>query len=190
MSDHQRTRAMASVSNAAGWRPYPRLSPPNKVGDFKSLDRGILMGPHPNDCPASFTKTSVCVAVSAAVALDLRSPPIRVRPRPRHMVRAPVPEATVHEDCDSRLWKDDVGLSANARQGPHVYAKPQPALVERRTQLSLRRGVPGRLELHPATHGLRGGFDGLTLTGSSGHGPSVRARLGRRLDSLRLLVPS
>src|SRR5262245_36021597 len=51
--------------------------------------------------PTMRAELFVSVGVTRPVALDLPAPPVRVRPRFAAVIRAPVPEAAVHEDRDA-----------------------------------------------------------------------------------------
>ena len=71
---------------------------PNEFADLMSLGQRILMLPHAYYRPSPVAKLTIRIRVPGAIGLDLPAPPISVGLRPGGMLRAPMPEAPIHED--------------------------------------------------------------------------------------------
>ena len=69
---------------------------------------GLLMFPDPNDDPADGTQVGTDLSITLLVAGDLRTPPVRVSLRPRHVIGAPVPEASIDKNRDPLARKEDI----------------------------------------------------------------------------------
>lgn len=104
--------------------------------------------PHPNDQPSGGGEASVCVAVAVSVPSDLRGPPGAIGDRGGPMRLAAVPEAAVYEDSDLGSGEDDVGCSAQTRNGHHVQPITEPKTVEVAAQQALWCRVLPRLRCH------------------------------------------
>jgi hypothetical protein len=113
----------------------------------------IVMGPSAYHCPTLACEGSICVRIASAIRLDLRSPPLGVRFRPRTVRRTAVPEAAVDEDRDAGTREEQVGATPHRGQR-RVHAKTKPEPVYGRAQLPLTWCVTLRRVLHAATHGV------------------------------------
>lgn len=89
-----------------------------------SLGRGIrvLVFPDSNDGPPGLTKSAVRIPVSPAILEDLLAPELGVGLRPGSVLGTTVPETAIHEDCDPKTRKYDVGGPPNARYWADVDA--------------------------------------------------------------------
>src|SRR5581483_2646418 len=69
----------------------------NGSPDDSSRRCWILVFPNPQDQPSGLPEPSIRVGVAPSVGLDLLPPELRIRFGPSAVLRAPVPEAAVHE---------------------------------------------------------------------------------------------
>jgi hypothetical protein len=86
--------------------------------------------PHPEGQPSLGLKAADSVLVAGTVSFDLVPPPLRVRPRPRPMLRASVPEAAINEDCYASLREHHVGTSTHVEQRRSIHSEPQAHAME------------------------------------------------------------
>src|SRR5687768_13185424 len=76
----------------------------------------FLMFPNADDTPALLAKPCIRVPVTLPVAFKLRAPPVAILPRPRCVVGAHVPEATVYEHGDTTRYEDHVRSAPRTRK--------------------------------------------------------------------------
>src|SRR4051794_39959051 len=103
------------------------------------------MLPDAYDSPASVNELLVLPAVPRHVRVKFRRPPWAVVPRRGPVVWAPVPEAAIHEDRETRPSEHDVRPTG---QLPVLLAEPEPAAVQLPAQCQLRASVTARHALH------------------------------------------
>jgi hypothetical protein len=150
-----RPAALSRSRSTGGWsrqkRPACRRASSNPGRDPRRSIIRVFVLPEPNHGPPGGTKPCVSVGISLLVRLQLRSPPISVRPRRRPMLRAVMPEAAIHEDRKANAWEEDVGTAAHTHEGRAVDPIAQPHPIERRPQCHLRSGVAPPSRFHPPT---------------------------------------
>jgi hypothetical protein len=74
---------------------------------------GVFVLPHAKDTPSLRRQRGIDRSVAAHVSFEFRKPVIRVGPRRRSMLRAPVPEATVDEDREPGACEDHIGTNGS-----------------------------------------------------------------------------
>lgn len=109
---------LRSWRRASCWLPRNGNGPGDAIR--RRLDRLVL--PNSHDRPAGLGEPAVGVPVTRSGALDLRPPPLGVGNRPRRVLGAAVPEATVDEDRHARAPEDQIGSTTQVRQRLTVYA--------------------------------------------------------------------
>lgn len=119
---------------------------------FDSLCRmfGVVMRPDTIHCPSRTNQQRIRVAVPLTIAFDLLAPPGGVRLRPRRVLWARVPEASIHEDCHTRSGEYHVGATPSGGNGIVVDAKAEPSTVQCRSQRDFGWRIPSLGRLHPA----------------------------------------
>jgi hypothetical protein len=85
--------------------------------------RYIVVFPDTDDGPSSAAKSGVGFVISFHRASQLGSPPVRVGFGSRTVVGAAVPEAAVHEHCDSCPREDNIRTPPDDWNGPCVDAE-------------------------------------------------------------------
>jgi hypothetical protein len=73
------------------------------------------MFPKAKDEPAVAAQSSVRVAIAAAIGFDFVTPPSGIRLRPGSVLRTPVPETAINENCHLRTRERDVGTPTRSR---------------------------------------------------------------------------
>jgi hypothetical protein len=111
----------------------------------------MLMLPEPQHDPPRGRQAGIRVAVPPDVPEDLLLPPRGVRPRPRRVDRARVPEAAIDEHDDLRADECEVGPPSGARQRP-VDAVAQAEPVDGRTNGELAECVARGCRQHPVSN--------------------------------------
>jgi hypothetical protein len=119
-------------------------------GDPERRCLWILVLPDPNNSPTSGRERSVVASVSIEVAAQLGLPVGGVRRWQDAVLRAPVPEAAIHEHCDALTGKHEIGATPQTRQRRDMLAKPKAESVHRRSHGYLRASVPRAVSLHDA----------------------------------------
>lgn len=76
------------------------------------------MFPDADDPPALGPEYPVSFSVALDITGQLLPPPLRIVPRGRSVLGTRVPEAAVHEYCDSMSDESDVDRPAGSRDGP------------------------------------------------------------------------
>jgi len=84
--------------------------------DTTSSFLGILVFPHPNNCPPRLPKQAVSLGIAFTVLHDFLSPKVFVAPRRPMMFRASVPEAAIQEYGDASTSEHEVSGPANRWQ--------------------------------------------------------------------------
>jgi hypothetical protein len=90
--------------------------------------------PKPEHAPSRSSEARIGVAIANNVRLDLLAPPLGIGFWPRGVIRAPVPEASIHEDCHAQAREHNVGPPTQPGQHLAVYEKAQSHPVQPRTQ--------------------------------------------------------
>lgn len=103
--------------------------------------RGVLVLPDPDDQPSSRCEALVGVAITEPIGLDFLAPIALVRLWPSRVLRAPVPEASIHEDRDVRGTEDYVRTATSIREDRAVHTEAQSSSVQLASQSELRLGV-------------------------------------------------
>lgn len=114
-----------------------------------------LVGPDAEHCPVRKFQLGDHSSVPCAICLDLLAPPGAVRRGPSAVVRAPVPEAPIHEHCDTFSEEDDVGATPDARRWPTMNSISEAPSVEFLAESNLARSVPLLRRLHTTTYSVR-----------------------------------
>jgi hypothetical protein len=131
-------------------RSLPIRPPPaDDLGDALGCSSRVLVFPDAYDLPPRPRQAGVGVAVTLSILFDLGPPPVCVRLRPGSMVWTAVPKAAVHEDGDLRPRKHQVCLPPGVGIRSDMQAKPQPHMVQTRSQHNLGLGITGALTTHP-----------------------------------------
>lgn len=100
------------------------------------------MLPDAYDMPAGRSEASIGKPIPVNVALQLRSPVPLVVCRLPSMIRADMPEAAIHEDCDLRSREHQVGADAACGEiQAVVLTESTSAPVEKRAEGHLGLGV-------------------------------------------------
>ena len=107
----------------------------------------VLMLPRPKHTPPRECEAHVRIAVSVNIALNLVAPPFSVVLGPSHVLRTPVPEATINEDRDASARESYIGATTEAGQWV-VDAESQTRTVQSGPNRKLRRRVAPPLRPH------------------------------------------
>jgi len=140
------------------WRTVGENSMEASSDDARDAPRSplrMLVLPEPQYGPPGSRQAGVRVAVPPHVPEDLLLPLRGVRPRPRRVDRARVPEAAIDEHDDLRADECEVGPPSGGRQRP-VDAVAQAEAVDGGSQGELARRVATRGGDHPASNARRG----------------------------------
>lgn len=139
------------------------------VGDSGGGGVNVLVFPHSDHEPSSVDEALGGIEVSLAVAFDLGGPvpAIDFVPAPA-MIRAPMPEAPIHEHRNTDWAEDDVCSPAEGGHGAAVDAVPKAHPVELAPKRKLRHRVLVLLGAHAALDSVGGGE---RLTPGLRHGP-------------------
>lgn len=110
--------------------------------------------PNSHNGPACALKTSVHLAISCNVAVQLWTPVVDVLSRFRSMLRTAVPEASVYEDGypSPRECDIDTDLPSAIRANWIVLPEPEAGSMEHGPQSDLRSGVALRVTAHHGRH--------------------------------------
>lgn len=104
------------------------------------------MLPHPNHRPPLLVEKTVRLSIPPTIGRHLLSPIVGIRLAHRVMLRAPVPEATVHEDRNLEPRKYDVGPPTNSFDRRAVDEVAQAAPMQLPAQSHLRAVSRPRLD--------------------------------------------
>ena len=107
------------VSNLSG---APTLSP--ELFDLVGCEVRVLVLPDVDRDPAQFLEVTIDPAVALDIAVEFLPPPVAVCLRHGPVLRALVPETTIHEHGDLRRTEYQVRCS---RQAPQIRPVPQPS---------------------------------------------------------------
>src|SRR5205085_2048259 len=107
--------------------------------------------PNPNWEPSVSAEPLICLSVALNVAFQFCLPPIAVVFWEGRVLRALMPKAAVHEYGDAGRDKEDVYLSAKARNRLPVQPKPKASTMKSRANCKFRLGVPRPLLAHAAS---------------------------------------
>ena len=110
---------------------------------------GIFMFPEPQNGPPEFAKSQIRVGVAKTIGLDLLSPEFGVALWPCRVVRAPMPETSVHEDGDSLSREYDICDTAWLRQHPKIDPVAQASTKQLPTYRDFRSGARLSNVRHP-----------------------------------------
>lgn len=111
-----------------------------------------IMLPCPHDRPACLDEQSIYQSVASSIPLDLLSPVLGIGSRRLVMLRASVPEATIHEHGDFRAGKDDVSSVAHSCERRKIDSVAEPSRMNQGSecQLRLRVATPVRDHRRPS----------------------------------------
>ncbi len=99
--------------------------------------------------PAGAGQELSCLLVPAAVAGDLFGPvPVVDVVRAAAVLRAPVPEAAIDENCHTGRAEHNVGFAPEARQGCLMQAVTKPQSMQRATKDKFGRCALTALDAH------------------------------------------
>lgn len=107
------------------------------------------MLPDADYSPSSRVQTLVRVPVAVHIGRKLGDPPVPVGLRHGRMLRAAVPEASIHVYNYASPGEYDVGSPAQPWQWGNIYAVPQTLTPQLPSEGYLRPCVPTSLALHP-----------------------------------------
>lgn len=137
---------------------------------------GILVLPDPQADPSGFSKLLIGFLITLSISPHLLRPELSIRGSDGVVLWAPVPEASVDEDCDPRPPEDEVGGTAQTLQRGCRDSVAQPKRMNGRPQCQFRPGIPTSICLHGGPDPSRGspGFGHRTSLE-----PACRARFCR-----------
>ena len=152
------------------FRPEP-AQPPNPTAQHCVPSRNRAYGPSRafwtrsaatsgSSCSQMRMTVQPCSARRASVsrsrttlAANLSVPPLRVVLGKRRMLRAAVPEASVHEHRDFAAWKYQIGPSANTFDRRPIHEVPESASMQLASKCDFGFGVAPTLSAHPSAGG-------------------------------------
>lgn len=111
------------------------------------------MLPDPDTQPSCLGEECVNLPVPIDVALELRSPVIRVGLWIRRVIGAAVPEAPIDEDGDTSAPKDEIGSSPDRFQGSSGDPISKALAVEYAAKREFRGRVARSVSLHDTAPG-------------------------------------
>ena len=117
---------------------------------------GIVVLPNPHAQPPRNGQQRVRLAIAFHVPFKLIAPIVLVGPGLSPVLRAPVPEAPVDEDCDSRATEDKIRRASLRRYRPGRNPVSEAKGVKSRTQGHFGAGVPAAVRLHDPAPGCAG----------------------------------
>jgi hypothetical protein len=125
------------------------LHPPaHNVTDCLRRGIGVLVLPNAYDAPAGGAKRRIVATVAGDVAIELRAPIRAVGPRRHAVLGAPVPEAPVEKDGQTRGRKDHICSTRHVGCWLAVLEEPKSATMQRRPQGNLGARVAASVALH------------------------------------------
>jgi hypothetical protein len=129
-----------------------------------SFGHGVLMLPNSHDDPSGLLKGLVVAPVAGNILVQLGAPPFSIRLGGDSVLRATVPETSIHKDGNLRSGQCDVW---SARKIRNVYPKPESATVKFPSQRQLRPRPSSPEARHETTYC---GARCLRLSGVGGFG--------------------
>lgn len=109
---------------------------------------GVFVLPDTEAEPPGVRESTVRVAISLSVRLHLGRPEPGVGPRDRVVLRTPVPETSVEEDCDLHPAKHHVSSSSDLREWPSRHSVAKTQGVDHGPERYFRLRVPALVGLH------------------------------------------
>src|ERR1700677_873592 len=125
------------------------------IDSFGGLD-WIVVFPHADYDPPGCRQFLICLGITDSVCVDLLAPEVSITCRRAVMVRASMPEATVHEDGDLVAREDHVRGGATFTHRLSVDQIAQPTAVERPTERQFWPGVSAAIGAHDSADRRRG----------------------------------